>query len=319
MGDPRRSTRRLATWPVCGLLPLLAVLGCSAEGADTASSTAPPPIRVTAIKDPGNIEQPLNGYILTPRESQLTFAAEQRLRTRCAQRFGLRWEPPPVDLDVPDTFRYGADAYVRYDEEAARRYGYHAAPADDADASVTGDGTGDPAAPARETPASGMSPQLRAVLTGQGSRAVGGQKVPEGGCVEEARRALRQGGDSRWDENFPNALAIGLQGRIDEDPRVVGVLAKWSACMKQSGFAYERPKDAWADPRWEDTLTASAQERAVAVAEVRCGREARVAETMAAVEKAYQERVVDDKSQELAEYARGKESVLRRVAQLLGR
>lgn len=312
MGDPRPSTRRLVAWPVAGLLPLLAVLGCSATGGDTAASTASPPIKVTALKDPGNIEQPLNGYILTQRQSQLAFAAEQRLRVRCAARFGLRWEPPPVNLDVPDTFRYGADAYVRYDEDAARRYGYHAAPADGTGADLAGD-------PAQEVPTAKLSPQLRAVLTGQGSRTVAGQEVPEGGCVEEARRELREGTDPRWNENYPNALAIDLQGKIDEDPRAVAVLARWSGCMKASGFAYKRPKDAWADPRWKAADTASAEEKAVAVAEVECGRKAEVAETLAAVERAYQTRVVDEKSQELAEYTRGKEAVLRHVAQLLGR
>ncbi|MEU6357669.1 hypothetical protein ABZ896_51655, partial [Streptomyces sp. NPDC047072] len=205
MGDPRRSTRRLVAWPVAGLLPLLAVLGCSAAGGDTAS-TAPPPIKVTALKDLRDIEQPLNGYILTQRQSQLAFAAEQRLRIRCAARFGLRWDPPPVNLDVPDTFRYGADAYVRYDEAAARRYGYHAAPADGAGTDPTVD-------PAQEVPSSTKSAPLRAVLTGQGSRTVAGKKVPEGGCVEEARRELREGTDPRWNENYPNALAIDLQGK----------------------------------------------------------------------------------------------------------
>ncbi|MGW0337996.1 hypothetical protein ACWD0J_40500 [Streptomyces sp. NPDC003011] len=326
MGDTGRSARRRATWLVCGLIPLLAVVGCSAADADTEASAGPPPIEVTPIKNPGNIEQPLNSYIMTQHQSQLMFAAEQRLRIQCAQRFGLQWEPPPVDLDVPDTFHYGADAYIRYDEDAARRHGYHAALAGDAQADARdtpeseGSGEGaDAGAGAGQEFASRLSPQLRSVLTGQGSRSLGGKKVPDGGCVAEARRTLRQGSDPEWNENYPNALAINLQGKITEDPRVVGVLAKWSACMKRAGFDYEKPKDAWADPRWEATDSASTLEKAVAVAEVRCGRTARVAETMAAVERAYQERVVDEQSQQLAEYARGKEAVMARVARLLGR
>ncbi|MEV7079421.1 hypothetical protein AB0N88_12865 [Streptomyces sp. NPDC093516] len=312
-----RSTRRTGAWVLCGLLPLLTALGCSSPDGDGSSQDGPPPIEVTRISDPANIEQPLNKYILTQRQTQLMFAAEQRLRTACAQRFGLSWEPPPVDLDVPDTFRYGADAYIRYDEDAARRHGYHAAAGSGERDAVDGGSTTGTAGDEPSGPR--MSPQLRTVLTGQGSGTVGGRKVPDGGCVEEARRTLRKGTDPHWDENYPNSLAINLQGKIDEDPRVVKVLAKWSACMKQAGFDYARPKDAWADPRWEASDTPTAQERAVAVAEVRCGRTARVAETMAAVERAYQERVADDKSQELAEYDRGKEAVMRRVAELLGR
>ncbi|MEU6357436.1 hypothetical protein ABZ896_50430, partial [Streptomyces sp. NPDC047072] len=114
-------------------------------------------------------------------------------------------------------------------------------------------------------------------------------------------------------------LLLDLQGKIDEDPRAVAVLARWSGCMKQSGFDYQRPKDAWADSRWQAAATPSAEEKAVAVAEVECGRKAKVAETLAAVERAYQTRVVDEKSQELAEYTRGKEAVMRHVAQVLGR
>ncbi|MFI2507236.1 hypothetical protein [Streptomyces sp. NPDC018972] len=321
MGDTGRSTRRTAaSWAtLCGLLPLLTVLGCSAQGADEPSRDGLPPVTVTELHDPADIRQPLNEYILTERQSQLMLAAEQRLRTDCARRFGLDWEPPPVNLDVPDTFRYGADAYVRYDEAAARRHGYHPAPADaDGSAAAAAGGSADGAATADEDgTGSRMSPQLRTVLTGRGSGTVAGRKVPAGGCVEEARRALREHSDPRWDENYPNGLAVNLQREIDEDPRVVRVRAEWSACMGRAGFDYGSPRDAWADPRWE-TATASAEEKAVAVAEVRCGRQTRLAETLAAVERAYQEGVVDDKSQELAEYARGKEAVMRRVAELLG-
>ncbi|MGW3986862.1 hypothetical protein [Streptomyces sp. NPDC004830] len=316
MGETGRSTRRTGAWALCGLLPLLTALGCAAPDGGGPPKDGPPPIRVTRISDPANVEQPLNRYIMTQRQTQLMFAAEQRLRTECAQRFGLSWEPPPVDLDVPDTFRYGADAYIRYDEAAARRHGYHA-PAGNGERS-TAEGTTTGAA-AEQPSGPRVSPRLRTVLTGQGSGTVGGRKVPDGGCVEEARRTLREGTDPKWDENYPNGLAINLQGRIGEDPRVVEVLADWSACMKRAGFDYGKPQDAWADPRWEASDTPTAHERAVAVAEVRCGRTARVAETMAAVERAYQERVADDRSQELAEYDRGKEAVMRRVAELLGR
>lgn len=284
-----------------GIALISLVTACSSPLEDGAAA---PPIDVRPLDDPTAVDQPLNSYIMTDREMQLMFAAEGRLRADCVARFGLRFDPLPVDLDVPDTFRLNATSYVNYDEAKAQQYGYHPGPDDEVES--------DPPPPRT------LDPQVRALLTGESPGTINGETTPAGGCVGEARRVLREDTDPKWDENFPNTLAINLQGEIEVDARVVAEFAEWSACMKASGFDYVRPRDAWSDPAWQSEAP-TAVEKAVAVAEVRCGRKTALAETVAAVERAYQERVVEQQAQQLADFTAGKDAVLRRVSTVLGR
>jgi hypothetical protein len=308
-----KETRRRARLAlVC--LGLATVAGCG----PTDREAAEPEIVTVPVAADTMLDQPLMSYIITPGQFDLISEARNVLQAECVRRLGLAWTPPTPDRtpdpDRPDTNQYRPDVYVFLDEARASEFGFQPTPAERQRKLDR-----EQRARARNPDRQKESPEVRTALTGQGPGSINGQAVPAQGCIGEADRKLREGTDPRWDENYPSTLAINLQPKIEHDHRVVAKIEEWSACMKRAGFDYRTPQDAEGDPRWRAATTATAEERAVAVAEARCGRESDLAVVQNAVEIAYQKQEIEAKSQELDSFRRGKEVVLRTVSTILGR
>jgi hypothetical protein len=114
------------------------------------------------------------------------------------------------------------------DAQQAATYGYHLARPQNAP-------------PARE-PA--LSPAAAAVADGNGTDDYAGLRVPDGGCVADAKRLLSAGAPSVPNEYLAQKLAMESFAQSKADSRVLAKLREWSACMKTAEYTYATPMDA---------------------------------------------------------------------------
>ncbi|MEU9417929.1 hypothetical protein [Streptomyces sp. NPDC048272] len=199
----------------------------------------------------------MDAYSLGAREQYAWQVATQDQWRQCMTRFGFKsFNPPSVSTetaiaasDIDMGRRYGIS-----DPEAAKTRGYHLPATPE---------------PPRWEPAKGAE---EAVFTGNGKEVVdglyAGQKVPEGGCRGEAKRA------------FPvpqTPEAANVEGRAfaaaQQDPAVVQAFDQWSACMGKSGLDVKTPLDDLA--ALGVTLEGpnpSSREMEIAVSDVECKR-----------------------------------------------
>ncbi|MCY0953561.1 hypothetical protein [Streptomyces sp. H27-S2] len=115
------------------------------------------------------------------------------------------------------------------------------------------------------------------------------------------------------DGRAPDATSEAHE-RSERDSRVVAVLAAWSACMEKSGYGGIRtPYDVVEEAGLADDKGGP---RAVtaARADVACKSEVNLVGVRAAVEKAYQERLVEEHAETLALYGRQREARFRLAA-----
>ncbi|WP_203723872.1 hypothetical protein [Actinoplanes teichomyceticus] len=192
------------------------------------------------------------------------------------------------------------------DEGQAAQYGYHAPPWS----------TGHPGVRAavaehhHDTPA-----ELNKVLYGLASQ-YGGQRVPTGGCRAEAAARLMKG-VPRVDRGLPGRLEQQAAAASAKDPRLAAALRAWASCMERAGYRYASPKAAADDPRWEDASTATEEERAVALADVRCQNETRYLTTLIDVTAEHQRELISRHATELGRLKSFENTRARNVAEAL--
>ncbi|QLE72870.1 hypothetical protein FGW37_15880 [Streptomyces rectiverticillatus] len=242
---------------------------------------------------------PIDPYLLTNEQADRLDAAQRTLVERCMRRFEVAYNPPapstPFRPETRTQYRYGIT-----DPTAAARHGF--AP------------PGSPRTPPRPPSPPALAPEASIVLTGtddprakpgsaaaKGGQRVNGRTVPAGGCLGEARSALRaDGAEAGGDAPVADRINSGSFERSQRDPRVVRVFAQWAACMKKRGFAsYDDPLKAAADAAWR-TPEPSAEERETAAADARCKGEHNVVGVWFAVDAAYQRQEIDRNAKELA-------------------
>lgn len=270
--------RSLAIW-FAGAVLLYA--GCGDAGR---VDEAPPAIAaVSGVTDVASLSFPLTAYGLTTEQFISVEKAIALLGADCMRRFGFDWTAPRIP-DAPKGMLAGR--YGITDAQTAARWGYQP-PADHAKA---------------EPPADGgySTPAAMAVYVGNPGKTHNGLKIPDGGCVGEARLKLGQkSGD-----------------RAEADPRVRDRFARWSSCMKQAGFDYANPWAANDDPRWSGDVPAP-QETATSVADVRCKRESELIGLWYAVEVAYQNRLIEQNSEALRAEQHAAQDLLRNANAVL--
>jgi len=152
---------------------------------------------------------------------------------------------------------------------------------------------------------------------GQGSQTINGQVVPEHGCIGEAKKEIS--GDINNTGDSPvaqDALGYSLN-RSMQDPRVVGVFAKWSACMKQSGYDYATPITASDDPRWSQTDMPTQAEIQTAVTDQQCRAQENVVGVWYAVDSAYETQAIEAKAETMSEAKRNIQVQLKNAARVL--
>ncbi|MGW1776337.1 hypothetical protein [Streptomyces sp. NPDC002104] len=314
---PSRPLRRPAL-PAAAVLLALVLAGCS--DADGGSAHGEPELGEVAVAPAtASIVLPLDAYTDTDAETVRMGQVQQRLLSRCMARYGFPYEEvrpsDPAGAQGPEG-RHRA-LFGAADAQFAAAHGYDATA-----------GRGRPVKPA----AAPLSESATLVMHGerpggqQGAAQppdaaseeeaatvdsgidVGGQKVPAGGCIREAYRKLYAPTKDSVDLLFPFGLASEAHERSKGDSRVTAVLKNWSACMEKSG--YTGLKDPYevvqklgleADPGGPKAVTA-------AKADVACKREVNLVGIWAAVETAYQKRLVEEQAETLALYKKQREA-----------
>ncbi|MCB5169051.1 hypothetical protein LG634_30090 [Streptomyces bambusae] len=305
------------------LLAGLLTAGCSAGGgADGPAEPALGPVAVNPST--ATLALPLDAYEDTDEEKSRLAAAQQRLAVDCMARFGFAYAPPPAPARPARTDRH-RHLFGLADPAEAAAYGY------DKDAGR----------PPRERPARPvLSDSARTVLYGERPGAqggqpgpdprseeeaatadsgitVGGRRVPAGGCLRESYRKLYAPKKDSVDLLFAFGLASEAHTRAQRDSRVVAVVAEWSACMARAGHrGVDSPYEVTARLGL-DAEPGGAKAVAVAVRDVACKREVNLVGVWAAVEAAYQQRLLEAQAETLAAYRTQRTTRLRLAATLL--
>lgn len=255
---------RLARFTVLVTAVALMAGGCTAgqsgnpqPAPPSKAEIAPPPLAAAANT------LPLDRYMLEPAGANDMDVVVDRLTIACMQRFDQPW--PGDARNAFDLLRDRVNRFGLADEDLAANLGYH---------------YDSPAPP----PA---GPRQRRYLDGVAPPVPG---LPEGGCAgESARRLGWQPAEFAW---FSDLTTRTLQ-QAYTDPRAAAVSARWSSCMSKTGFPYARPADAESDSRWSGSDKPTADERRVAVADVRCKQQVAFSATLGAVLAEHQQRAVE--------------------------
>lgn len=318
-----RTARRLRlVAPVLLLATVLA--GCS--GAGGAEGGEPELGPVEANPATAALSFPMDAYTDSEAERSRMGQVQQMLVTRCMARYGFTYEgvkgaAPSGGGAAEDRHRY---LFGLADPAYAAAHGY--------DKSA---GEGTPAKP----PAPQLSDSAYVVMNGEqpGARGgripdanteeeaaqldsgltAGGQKVPAGGCAREGYRKLYAPTKDSVDLLFPFGLAAEAHERSRQDSRVVGMLKKWSACMDKSGYGGVATPYEVVEKLGLDGDKGGAKAVTAATADVACKREVNLVGIWAAVEKAYQERLVEEHAETLALYKKQRDARFKLAASLV--
>lgn len=246
---------------------------------------------------------PIEGYLLSYPELVAWQRAQQNLWKSCMRRYGFNSFSPPEPGMYPPVGYDDANMARRYgisDAKEAARYGYHL--------------PNDRGEPPVWEPAAGAE---GAVFSGSGAQLAGGsykgEKVPEGGCQGETKKKLGR-------ISYPLASKVEFAS-LEESRKVAEVRAavdKWSACMKSSGYRVTHP---YKTPDLISTLGSenpSAEETALAVADVECKKTSRLVSIWFEAEKKIQNRRIEENQLALDEERKKNDEVLKVAARANG-
>ncbi|MEU8926922.1 hypothetical protein AB0D10_39390 [Kitasatospora sp. NPDC048545] len=283
----KRSTTSALT-----LVLLTALAGCGTGG----TRPAPPQLgEIPTITGVGQVVRPIDVYLPTAAQTRTVERAAYLTSALCLRRLGIS-EPPgpdparaePADRDVRSQL-YG---YFAPDRVATT--GYDA---------VVATGAGQPTSAATLQVLTGRDAAGTPVTDFQG------RTVPKGGCLQEGLNAV---GGAVFLSSDPSALPGGGPKEPLTDPRVVAADRQWSSCMKDHGFTYATPADAYMDPRWRDRTQGATTpaghtpaELATAAADDACKRSTNFMGIAVAVQAAYDRQYIAAHPQELATFAQG--------------
>ncbi|MEU3345588.1 hypothetical protein ABZ723_11425 [Streptomyces sp. NPDC006700] len=272
----RSSTRthRLAALAAAGAAAALlsSCSSASSPSGDTSASTAGTTSAAAgidtskwpkAVADSGLVKGltlPLQQYMQTYQDSVVIERAGRSLETECMARYGFTVTFPPAGVNPPPN----AD-----DSNMPRRYGI----SDPAAAAKYGYGLPPDTAEHPQPPK--LSSAAVTVLTGRkglnptaekAPSTYRGQKVPEGGCQQEAFDKL----GARIDFTPVSHLDHDSLVKSQEHPRVQKALKAWSACMKTEGYTVADPYAAFDLVPRNESGAVSPKEIALATADIGC-------------------------------------------------
>ncbi|MFB7261211.1 hypothetical protein ACFCXH_03495 [Streptomyces nojiriensis] len=314
------SRRRRPAAPAAALLSAALLAGCAGTGGSGGGEPELGPVEVNPAT--AALSLPMDAYTDTEAERIRMGRVQQALVSRCMARYGFTYEGVRA-AEAPGAEDWHAYLFGLADPAYAAAHGY--------DKSA---GAGSPAKPAApqlsdsayvvmngERPGAqgGTAPDANseeeAALVDSGLTAAG-QKVPAGGCGREGFRKLYAPTKDSVDLMFAFGLASEAHDRSRQDSRVVDALGKWSSCMAAAGYAgIESPYDVVEKLGLQD---APGGPKAVtaAKADVACKREVNLVGIWGAVEKAYQERLVEEHAETLALYREQREARFKLAASL---
>ncbi|MBT2476779.1 hypothetical protein [Streptomyces sp. ISL-94] len=318
----RTCARRRSAAAAAVLLTAVFLAGCSGTGDAQGGEPKLGPVEV----DPATatLSLPRDAHTGTEAERIRMGQVQQTLVFRCMARYGFTYE----GVKSAEAGGGGAEDRHEYlfglaDPAFAAAHGY--------DKSAGG---GTPSKP----PAPQLSDSAYVVMNGEQPGSQGGkipdakteeeaaqvdsgltaagQKVPAGGCGREGYRKLYAPTKDSVDLLFTFGLASEAHDRSKQDSRVVKVLKQWSACMDKSGYSgIDTPYDVVEKLGLEGDRSGPKAVTA-ANADVACKREVDLVGIWAAVEKAYQERLVEEHAETLALYKKQREARFKLAAGL---
>jgi hypothetical protein len=229
---------------------------------------------------------PAEAFVLSQSQQTDLDSAYKSILAKCAASYGAQAVPVSRESKIEQDSRMWGGRFGTMTEQHAASLGYHAGPSD-------------PVAPTFDLFANQGSEPLSTVLFGSGESGIDAgrpesaeqksleERVPKGGCIAQAIKKI--GGDPA-DLVPPSVEKMRLKAYRDE--RTVAATKKWVACMASSGFKY-KAVDGPVD-QFSDGQPLSAKELAVATADVRCTKSSRWRDISFAIEKAYQERAIQE-------------------------
>ncbi|MFD5080675.1 hypothetical protein [Streptomyces sp. NPDC058371] len=218
---------------------LICVSGCGGKEGDSSfppSSSAPAPgSSAERSAEASPLEKylmlPIGDYSFTAQQMYVISKAEGKLTDSCMRKYGLTYGAKGFDSPakyIPGTNR----RYGVLNPDVVSKYGYHFPEQ----------------APAVSVPE--LSEKEILTLNGQpgGSAEVKGVRVPQGGCLGQAKGALR--GEYSYEKGAGVARSIASNSFEDSltSPNVVAATSAWAKCMKRGGFSYSTPMQALGAP-----------------------------------------------------------------------
>lgn len=290
---------------------VLAVAAMSTTGCVAGDTTGNPSVATPSATlpfdaaDPATWVLPIEGYLPSDSERRQIAQARETLAGDCMKRFGLSWQPAP---DLP---RLGPKTLVdwRYgihDMALAEERGYKPAAAeqDAYDQAVQAGAVDD---------TSGTGPDTQ-VLEG-GAKKMGGKPVPEGGCLGEADRKVSAGA---MNTTVAQTISNETFARSQQSPDVLEAFEAWSACMKKSGFDYERPLDASDDPRFGSRDVTPLEIR-TATADISCRDQSDVARIWFDAEVTLQHEKIESQAEQLNRERESLDEAVKKAADVVAR
>lgn len=285
-------------------------LVCLVGGCGTQQASGDSPRSLPPVPPPRTgIALPLDGYRPSPDEQARSDRAQATLERACLAHFGLDWEGPEESALEFGSRSIASERVARFgvvDRDQAARHGYQPPPWSTRNPRVR-------AALAQhhhDTP-----PEVKKVLYGLAPE-YGGRRVPTGGCRAKAARQLMRG-VPQADRSLPARLEKQAMAASAQDPRLAAVGRAWTSCMERAGHRYASPETAAHEPRWRDNGVPTEEERAVAVADVRCQEETRYLPTLVNVTAERQRELIGRHATELGRLKRLMEIRARNVAEAL--
>ncbi len=230
------------------------------------------------------------------------------LAQRCLKRFGFDVPMPAQILGNP--WAGIDDRYGLTDENHARTYGYGSTPAP------------------QETPFDvAVPPEALAILygkemsidngavvnTGRPLPSYGGQTVPSGGCAGEANATLTAVVPPGEPLNT-RKIEHDLTKEAMTSPEVRAKIDAWRTCLKKAGYEYSDP--------WEPTMrwsgnNATSESVVAALADVRCNRQAGLADAWRRRDVELQRKYVEDHIEQVEYTKRYMQTLLQNAAKLV--
>ncbi|WSQ10167.1 hypothetical protein OG604_21685 [Streptomyces sp. NBC_01231] len=320
----RRFTAPLTV--LCAAVVLSGIAGCGSSDSGSGDEDKPGAGAGAGAPDVSSIPKlvsvtdkslPIEAYLLSPEEGKQILQAELVLRERCMSRFGIAYQVP----DQAAVFEPKSLTQLRYgptDGDDVAGHGYKPPGSEKA----VGKPKPQELAPAAAMVLNGTNdPDVKpGSAAAKGGQDYNGQKVPVGGCIGEAKTKLGYSPDQPAEDGAPpiaDKVNTDSWAKSYEDSRVKAVFGKWSACMKEKGYTYADPMKANDDPQWQQAALATAKEKQVAAADVACKAKYNVVGTWFAVDVAYQEQMIEQNAEALAEVRKTKDKQLKLMAEVL--
>ncbi|WP_329095837.1 hypothetical protein OG979_13805 [Actinomadura citrea] len=290
----------------------LACLVLTACGTSPDAEIEAKPVSTPTPTSMAQLHLPLEAYMPSDTLTAQQGALGILLTNACMKRFGFsQASSGNITESIQMRIRFNQHSFTR-------RYGI----TDRAVAAQVGFGMPDwTVGTAKPWSLNDVPPEERTVL--QGSRSGGegasyrGMKIPAGGCMREADRAVEN--ETRKQGGLAHRLSSATFLQLKSEPRVLAASSAWSQCVQEKGYRYVDPWNAGLEFTKEDDTgqKASASEIKAALASVDCNYKTNFLGKAFAVESELQNVEIEKNAEPLEAEKKQNASLARRLQELV--